>query len=104
MGRVRDPKQHGVRRFRRPAGEIGGAEIGGVELGPGDLGDAVDAAHPGSGRVPACRPGSVSRAANPGSLAIARRDTLSAMPLAIANLTNSRREVLMLPTIWSSPL
>ena len=53
MGRVRNPKQHGVRRFRRPAWEIGGAEIGGVELGAGDLGDAVDAAHAGRGRVPA---------------------------------------------------
>ena len=46
-----------------------------------------------------CRPGSVSRAANLGSSAIARRDTLSAMPLAVTDLTNSRREILMVPRL-----
>src|SRR5436189_6304436 len=45
----------------------------------------------------ACRPGSVSRAANPGSSAIARRDTVRAMPLAVTDLTNSRREILIVP-------
>ena len=49
-----------------------------------------------------CRPGSVSRAANPGPSALAKRDRLSAIPLAVTNLTNSRREVLML-TSSSAP-
>ena len=53
VGRIRRPKQHGVRRFRRPAWEIGGTKIGGVELGSGYLGDAVDAADPGGGGIPA---------------------------------------------------
>src|SRR4029077_6739249 len=44
----------------------------------------------------ACRPGKVSRAAKLGSSAIARRDTLRAMPLAGTNLTNSRRDGCML--------
>src|SRR5262249_3127878 len=39
------------------------------------------------------RPGSVSRSANPGSSAKARRDRLSAMPLAVTHFTNSRRVV-----------
>src|SRR5713101_5481833 len=43
-----------------------------------------------------CRPGSVSRAAKPGSSAIAKRDTLRAIPLAVADLTNSRREICIL--------
>src|ERR1700710_1460678 len=46
-----------------------------------------------------CRPGSVSRAANPGSSAIAKRDTLRAMPLAVTDLTNSRREILIGPRL-----
>src|SRR5262249_43637215 len=41
------------------------------------------------------RPGRVSRTANPGSSAIANRDTLSAMPLAVTDVTNSRREMLI---------
>src|SRR5262245_3111913 len=49
-----------------------------------------------------CRHGSVSRAAKLGSSAIARRDTLSAMPLAITDVTNSRREILIEPRL-SSP-
>ena len=52
MGRVRHPKQHGVRRFRRPTRQVRGAKIGRVELGPRDLGDAVDAADACRGRVP----------------------------------------------------
>jgi fluoride ion exporter CrcB/FEX len=40
-----------------------------------------------------CRPGSVSRAANVGFCASAARETLSAMPLDVINLTNSRREI-----------
>src|ERR1700722_11575433 len=47
----------------------------------------------------ACRPGSVSRAVNAGSSAQAKRDRLSAMPLAVTDLTNWRREVLMLPLL-----
>ena len=43
-----------------------------------------------------CRPGSVSRAANVGSAADAKRDRLSAIPLAVTHLTNSRREGRML--------
>src|ERR1700730_15707814 len=43
-----------------------------------------------------CGPGRVSRAANPGSSAIAKRDTLRAIPLAVADLTNSRREICIL--------
>src|SRR5690242_298150 len=46
-----------------------------------------------------CNPGMVSRAANGGSSALARRDTLSAMPLAPADLTNSRREILIGPRL-----
>src|SRR5437660_5908390 len=47
-----------------------------------------------------CRPGSVSRAANPGSSAKTRRDRLSAIPLAVTHFTNSRREVrIALPLI-----
>src|ERR1700676_2591424 len=46
-----------------------------------------------------CRPGSVSRAANVGSSADAKRDRLSAMPLAVTHLTNSRREGRMLPPL-----
>ena len=53
MRRVRGANEHGVRGFRRPARQIGGAKIGRVELGSGDLGDAVDAADAGGGRVPA---------------------------------------------------
>ena len=74
---------------RRPARKVGGTKIGCVKLGAGDLGDAVDAAarrpRPGSSvRVPAA-----SRAPrNPGSAAEARRDRLSAMPLAVTDLTN----------------
>src|SRR5688500_16044756 len=48
------------------------------------------------------RPGSVSRAAKLGSSARAKRDRLSAMPLAVASLTNSRREVLMLLFLLAS--
>src|SRR5215469_183785 len=57
----------------------------------------------------ACRPGKVSRAAKLGSSAIAKRDTLRAMPLAVTDLTNSRREILMMrrlslpePELWTS--
>src|SRR5258708_35554125 len=46
-----------------------------------------------------CRPGSVSRAANSGSSAIARRDVLRTMPLAVVDLTNSRREILIVPRL-----
>src|SRR5262245_33728788 len=42
-----------------------------------------------------CRPGSVSRAAKFGSPAIAKGVMLSAMPLAVADLTKSRREILI---------
>ncbi|MGB9057045.1 MAG: hypothetical protein WCC50_00895, partial [Pseudolabrys sp.] len=42
-----------------------------------------------------CGPGKVSRAAKLGSSAIARRDTLSAMPLAVTDVTKSRREILI---------
>src|SRR5262245_53481311 len=41
-------------------------------------------------------PGSVSRAAKLGSWAGANRDRLSAMPLAVTHLTNSRRDGCML--------
>src|SRR6476646_2969643 len=47
----------------------------------------------------ACRPGKVSRAAKLGSSAIARRDMLRAMPLAVTDLTNSRREILIVPRL-----
>src|SRR6516162_4565809 len=40
-----------------------------------------------------CRPGNVSRALNGTSSADARRETESAMPLDVSNLTKSRREV-----------
>ena len=44
-----------------------------------------------------CRPGSVSRAAKSGCSAIANGEKLSAMPLIVADFTNSRREMCMLP-------
>src|SRR5215468_8761118 len=47
----------------------------------------------------ACRPGKVSRAAKLDSSAIARRDTLRAMPLAVTDVTNSRREILIVPRL-----
>ena len=50
-----------------------------------------------------CRPGSVSRAANVASSADAKRDRLSAIPLAVTHLTNSRREGRMLPPLSVSP-
>ena len=56
MGRVRRADENGVRGFRRPARHVGGAEIGRVELGTRDLGDAVDAADAGRGRVPSLPP------------------------------------------------
>jgi hypothetical protein len=43
------------------------------------------------------RPGKVSRAAKSGCSAEARRETESAMPLEVSNLTKSRREVLTKP-------
>jgi hypothetical protein len=43
-----------------------------------------------------CRPGRVSRAVNEASSAIAKGDALNAMPLAVTDLTNSRREILEL--------
>jgi hypothetical protein len=46
-----------------------------------------------------CRPGSVSRAAKLGSAAIAKRVMLSAMPLAVADLTKSRREIVIVPRL-----
>jgi hypothetical protein len=42
-----------------------------------------------------CRPGSVSRAAKLGSSAIASRDILRTMWLAVTDVTNSRREMLI---------
>ncbi|KAF0209992.1 MAG: hypothetical protein FD172_2985 [Methylocystaceae bacterium] len=50
-----------------------------------------------------CLPGSVSRAANSGSFARARRDRLSAMPLAVTSLANSRREAFTLRPHGSAP-
>jgi hypothetical protein len=41
---------------------------------------------------------------HPGSSAIARRDTLRAMPLAVTDLTNSRREILIVPRLVGGPL
>src|SRR6516164_5984438 len=49
----------------------------------------------------ACLPGSVSRAAKSGSSAKAKRDRLSAMPLAVAPFTNSRRDVHIAPPLAS---
>src|SRR5262249_13864746 len=52
----------------------------------------------------ACLPGSVSRAANPGSSAKAKRDRLSAMPLAVSGVTNARREIFIVPRLSSPEL
>jgi hypothetical protein len=52
----------------------------------------------------ACLPGSVSRTANPGSSAKAKRDTLSAMPLAVTDVTNARREIFIVPRLSSPEL
>src|SRR4029077_2260303 len=46
-----------------------------------------------------CRPGSVSRSAKLGSSASAIRDILRAIPLAVTDLTNSRREMLIVPRL-----
>src|SRR5262245_10801597 len=46
-----------------------------------------------------CRPGSVSRSAKLGSSAIASRDILRAMPLAVTDVTHSRREILIVPRL-----
>src|SRR5215468_1032518 len=46
------------------------------------------------------RPGSVSRAAKLGSAAIAKGVMLSAIPLAVADLTKSRREILIVPRLY----
>src|SRR3981081_2863989 len=46
-----------------------------------------------------CRPGSVSRAAKFGSSAIAKGGMLGATPLAVADLTKSRREILIVPRL-----
>ena len=95
--RVRRADEHGVRGLRRPAREIGGAEIGGVEFGAGDLGDAVDAAGTGGRRVPALPSRQRLARLECGFLApAAKRDKLSAMPLAVTHFTNSRRDGRML--------
>src|SRR5215471_4899618 len=47
-----------------------------------------------------CRPGSVSRAAKLGCAAIAKGVMLSAIPLAVADLTKSRREILIVPRLY----
>jgi hypothetical protein len=47
-----------------------------------------------------CRPGSVSRTAKLGSAAIAKGVMLSAIPLAVADLTKSRREILIVPRLY----
>jgi len=46
-----------------------------------------------------CLPGNVSRAAKLGSAAIAKGVMLSAIPLAVADLTKSRREILIMPRL-----
>jgi len=44
------------------------------------------------------------RTANPGSSAKAKRDTLSAMPLAVTDVTNARREIFIVPRLSSPEL
>ena len=103
---VRRADEHRVRRLRRPARQIGGTKIGRVELGAGDLGDAVDAADAGGGRIPV-RPSRQRLARCEIGLLepIAKRDRLSAMPLAVTHFTNSRREGRMLfPLLISAPV
>ncbi len=97
MRGVRGPNENGVRRIRRPAREIGGPEIGRVELGAGDLDDAVNAADAGGGRVPLSAVRATSRARRISALPPRpSRERLSAMPLAVTDFTNSRREGRML--------
>src|SRR5262245_1560984 len=62
-------------------------------LAPVTLGTASTRPRPLAAGFQPCRPGSVSRASKVGSAAIASGDTLSAMPLAATDLTNSRREI-----------
>jgi len=64
-----------------------------------NLGHAVYATDPVAAGLQPCRPGSVSRAAKLGSPAIAKGVMLSAMPLAVADLTKSRREILIVPRL-----
>ena len=85
-----------MRCFRGPAGEIGGTKIGRVEFGSCYLDDAVDATDAACGRILALPSRQVSRAVNEASSAIAKGDALNAMPLAVTDLTNSRREILEL--------
>ena len=56
MGRIGRADEHRVRCLRRPTRHVGGAEIRCIKLRSGDLGDAVDAAGPGRGRVPSPTP------------------------------------------------
>ena len=90
------PDEHGVRGVRRPARQIGGAEIGRVQLGSGDLGDAVDTTAAGGGRVETSSSGKRLARRKSGFRRRCQRDRQSAMPLAVTNLTNSRREDRML--------
>jgi hypothetical protein len=50
--RIRCSKEHGVRRFRGPTGEIDGTKIRCVELGSRNLGHTVDATGSGGGGIP----------------------------------------------------
>ena len=94
---VRRADQQGMRCLRRPSGKIGGAEIRSVKLGPGDLGDAVNAADAGRGRIPSLPGRQRLRWPRTGlPRAAPRRDRLSAIPLAVTHVTNSRREGRML--------
>ena len=88
MRRVGRAHDHRVRGRGRPAGQVVGAIVGGVELGAGDLGDAVDAAAAVERRIPFLLSRQRRRSPAPDD----RRDRLSAMPLAVTHVTNSRRE------------
>jgi hypothetical protein len=89
-----------MRCFRGPTGEIGGTKIRCVKFGSRNIGHAVDATNPVAAGFQPCRPGSVSRAAKLGSSAIAKGVMLSAIPLAVADLTKSRREILIVPRLY----
>src|SRR5208337_3882291 len=83
----------------RPVGEIGCTKIRCVELGSRYLGHAVDATDPGGGGIPALRSRQRLARGKFGFLGDCRRDILRAMPLAVTDLTNSRREILIVPRL-----
>ena len=92
MRRVRRPDQHARARSATASRAYRRRENPTHRAWPRDLGDAVDATGPGRGRVPPLPSRHVSRMANAGSSAAAKRVRVRPMPLAAPARRNSRRE------------